>query len=343
MLWDVPWHLSAWPVAHTDQSHPEAPVADTFQSHPEAGLVHTSIGADPRVPIRVRLGERPGLPAHATRVGPFLAFDAESVWLDLPEVGTYQVSGTQVTFHPRGAGHDDLPRGAGPDDLRDRALAGPVANLALRNVGLVPVHGTALTHPRWGTAVLVGSACVGVSTLAAAMIHRGFTLIGDELLALQPRLGHKPTVVGGQGCLQLPLDAVTVAATMLERVSPVPDRLAPDTIRRWDLPVASTDGTSEVDAIFALNNDATDGPELRRAAGLARMEIIQNADWHRSVRTAQGWGSDDFVAAGVITRLVSVQHLERVDTATIHIGRLSSIVVDHMARMRTHPLQTSRP
>jgi hypothetical protein len=67
-------------------------------------------------------------------------------------------------------------------------LLGPVLGVLLRYRGVVCLHGSAVA--RDGRAVvLVGPPGVGKSTTAAALAQRGYTLLADDIAALEERVG----------------------------------------------------------------------------------------------------------------------------------------------------------
>lgn len=320
LLWQVPWRMPLWPAAPATRESPGARSSPSL-----SGLVNHT--------VRVEFGDNPGLPAGCATVGPYRAFDDSTVWLDVPEIGTYQVRGTSVTFHP----YSHLDHNDAVDELRWRTLAGPVASLVLRNVGLVPIHGSAVRHDQLGTAVLVGGACTGVSTLAASLLYQGFDLIGDELLALAPRVNEPPVVWGGQNRIEVPCDSGSLLAKLFGTPSPRIDERILMGATRWTLPISATCDSAPVDAFFVLTTNAHDQPNSERVTGVDRLGVITYSDWHRQLRQSMGFESDDFATAGIITKDVAIHRVHRLDTPTIHVGRISRLITARLRQLRTVP------
>ena len=168
--------------------------------------------------------------------------------LIIPEVGSFAVrGGREIIF-------DSL---AGVPERNVRLyLLGSAMGLLLHQRGLFPLHANGVALD--GSAIAVaGASGAGKSTLAAWFTRQGLTLVGDDVIALQP---------SPKGMLALPgpprvrlwrdaLDAFGLDSEGLE-----PSYVDPG-YEKWDLEVAPTDLAAEqlpLGAIYVLE----DGPEI---------------------------------------------------------------------------------
>ena len=247
--------------------------------------------------------------------GPFQrADDSGCVRLRIPGAATFAVQGLDVVVD-----HEV----ASDTTLRDLALAGPVASLVIRNAGMVPVRGAAVRDGEFA-AVILGASAVGVSTLAGALVARGLEFAGDDTLALGPRPGRLPLVASGGECLQLPPDTEAALRARLG-IAGVALRTATG-LPRLDVHLGVRGDAPQLAAIYVLDAEATSEVRMSPITGLARMEAIQAADWHRALRREQGYDSDDFVAAAAVTTGVAMRQVSRRDGPELHLGQLSRVV-----------------
>jgi hypothetical protein len=130
-----------------------------------------------------------GVPASVTK--------AETT-LDLPGVGTFLVRrGKEILVDP--------DPGAG-DALLQLALLGPVLAALLQQRGNLVLHASAVEVA--GAAVgFLGARGAGKSTMAAALLGRGYPLLADDILAVSLQSGF-PQVLPGFPQLKLWPDAI---------------------------------------------------------------------------------------------------------------------------------------
>jgi hypothetical protein len=118
--------------------------------------------------------------------------------LDLPGAGTFLVRrGTEILVDP--------DPGAG-DALLQLALLGPVLAALLQQRGTLVLHASAVEVD--GAAVgFLGARGAGKSTMAAALLGRGYPLLADDILAVSLQAG-RPQALPGFPQLKLWPDAV---------------------------------------------------------------------------------------------------------------------------------------
>jgi hypothetical protein len=92
--------------------------------------------------------------------------------LRLPKIGRFLVEdGSSITIHPA--------EGTSQQDLRPFLLSSAMGAL-FHQRRLFPLHGSAVLTPK-GALAIVGESSIGKSTLAAALVLRGFPILCDEL------------------------------------------------------------------------------------------------------------------------------------------------------------------
>jgi hypothetical protein len=161
------------------------------------------------VPFRCpELVSSDGVPDVSVLVGPI--HPPASVWpsyagspdqlvLALVDVGRFLVrQGREVTMEP-------LP-GVDADALRPYLLGSCLAAV-LQQRGVLPLHASAVQSAR-GAIVILGGAGAGKSSLAAAFVRSGLSLIADDLCAIVPDSDGWPVVLPGPRRLKLREDAV---------------------------------------------------------------------------------------------------------------------------------------
>ena len=137
-------------------------------------LIEAEPHADPQnADVRIRIGDVPaeGLP-DGTQLGPFLWVTPDRLWLRVPEVARYLVSGDSIVIAAEG----DVDE----DSLRVFLLGSALGALLFQR-GLLVLHGNAI---RIGDAcmVCVGPSGSGKSTLAAGLMQRGYEILADDVV-----------------------------------------------------------------------------------------------------------------------------------------------------------------
>lgn len=298
LSWDIPWEVSRFPEAQAVQPPREQPrVEVTICSHVQC----------------LAAGNQP--------VGPLRQVDAAGrLRLRVPGAGVFRVDGRAVEF----AAEPECDEG-----LRDLVLASSVANVVLRNLGFTPVHGAAVAW-KGRAALFIGPAAIGTSSLATALMLRGFTMLGDDLLALQ-RVDDSTVVWGGGHDVQLPSDVVAAFGERLAgKVAPSRPEVA---LTRHDVRFSPPSKPFPLAAIYLIDANATEHPHVAALRGTGRIEALMATDWHLPVRRKMGYYSDDFVNAARLSGSVAMRRVSRLDTNSLHVGALSKVVASDVRRV----------
>jgi len=120
-------------------------------------------------------------PSTATpwQIGPvdIVATDTHALLHDTPSGARLRVAGTRL--------FRDVHYGTAPRDARIR-LARAGAVIALRARGLYQLHASAAVDPNGVAWMFAGPSGVGKSTLAYALARRGWQVLGDDGVVLEP-------------------------------------------------------------------------------------------------------------------------------------------------------------
>jgi hypothetical protein len=169
--------------------------------------------------VLIRLGKVDGLPPTESRQANCRLPNGEGVYLFEKGVGSFQVrKGREIVVDP-GAGAD-------PSALR-YALLGPAFGILLLQRGLLVLHASAVEKDGHVVAFL-GQGGQGKSTLAAALYGRGYSLVSDDVTAIDTT-GAVPRVVAAFPWLKLWPDSVLTLGRdpqALSRIEPQEEKRA---------------------------------------------------------------------------------------------------------------------
>lgn len=269
-------------------------------------IQYTAIPQPPTVAIRY--GEVPeSLPEADSRGAAFEAA-ADTLLLQVPNVGRYLVrGGCEIIIHP-------VP-GATESDLR-LFLMGSAFGALLQQRGILPLH---------AGAVRVGDACVaflgesgtGKSTLCAFLQQRGYTVLSDDICPVQMLPGIGAVAYPGFTRLKLWADslaAMGVEAAGLSRARPQLDK--------YELPAdhLATEAWFTLDRVYLLCEAREQDREgIERVEGPDRFQVLLANTYRFRYLEGLGRKQDHFKLCASLLKTVSVFRLRR----TFEFGCLS--------------------
>jgi len=265
-------------------------------------------GGDPDVWIRPGRVDAPAVEggSHSSRV----VVDGERLVIVVGGVARYAaVGGREVVI--------DAEPGARPEDLL-LYLTGAAFGAILHQRGVFPLHGSAVLVG--GEAVaLAGPSRAGKSTLAAALSHRGHTLVTDDVAALVRLPDGRVGVWAGAARVKLDPDALAVV-----QETPAGLEGAGGTRRKYQLPVGraglDVEAPLPLRCIYVLE-DGSGEPRVERldaleAIGAMGRDVYFPAFVHLLGLQRQWFElAAGVVAAVAVRRLVrprGFEHMERV-------------------------------
>jgi len=198
----------------------------------------------------------------------------------------------------------DLAPGSCSDAVR-LFLLGPVLGILLHQRSFLPIHGSAILSE--GAAVIfAGPTGSGKSTLAAAFFRRGYSVIADEICALDT--SRKPEVVPAPPYLSLWADALTGLEIGFSDLRPVRSDL-----RKFLMPAGGVRGGSRVPLGSCYIIECSNHPgeiTLQRMEGMPKIEALAMQTYRRSFIDALDLTSSNFeqiCKISVSTRVVLVR------------------------------------
>jgi hypothetical protein len=145
------------------------------------------------IQITLRTGDVPDTLADAQNLGDWCSVSPREYLLNVPHVARYYV----------GQGHDvrvEIQPGTPISDVSTYLLGSVFGALCHQN-GLLPLHASAVESNGLVTAFL-GDSGAGKSTTAAALQHRGYRIVSDDICLLEPA-GETMRVIPVAGWLKL--------------------------------------------------------------------------------------------------------------------------------------------
>jgi hypothetical protein len=238
----------------------------------------------------------PGGLEGGVRVGPFSEARPGALLRIVPGVGRFLAEGGQrllVCREPDLAGEGD------------GLLTGPLTAALVHQRGELPLHGATLVPPCGGGAVaIVGDKGAGKSTLAFALLRRGWSLLNDDLSRVVPAAGGPALVYPGRGGIRLCEDACAhfgLDRGILPRV--------PGEAGKYLVEAAPLPAPAPLAAIVLIDRTRDDGPvELRGSAAAA---LVSRNTYRYAYVAPLGVAAAHFAAVAGILRSARVARLGR--------------------------------
>jgi len=235
---------------------------------PETAIFRLS-GSLADVPVSLSRSLDPALADRATRTGS-TGTGAEGFFLKVPELAAAWVrDGASVEI--------TIASGAAPGDIQ-WFLDSLVATIVMLQRGDLPLHATTLFPPSGrGAIAFAGPSGIGKSTLAAALMQRGWTLLADDLTRVTNEHGIPVASPGSQHlklwrdvCAERGIDTVG-----LERVTGSRDKFV--------VPSPKSGGASPLVALIELAGDRATAPMIEDLAGGAAFALVSRNTYRVSL------------------------------------------------------------
>jgi hypothetical protein len=171
-------------------------------------------GGDRAPDVLIRLGPVPALGDGGRHFSPRIEFTETALRFDVPGVARYLIDGAdRITI--------ETAPGVAPDlaEVRLFFFGTVLAVLCFRR-GLIPLHASAVEVD--GRALLLaGNSGLGKSTMAAALMARGYPLLSDDLCALDVSRPGGPVILPCIPHLKLWKDAAARLSINIDPLAPV--------------------------------------------------------------------------------------------------------------------------
>jgi hypothetical protein len=165
---------------------------------------------------------------------------------------------------------EKLP-GASEEDIRVFLIA-PVFSAIIHQRGLLPVHGSAIRSGN-GAVIFAGNSGAGKSTLVAALIHRGYKLVTDDLSVISIDNNGIPVIFPGFPQLKLWEDSLKKLGE-----DPASLKKVRQNLNKFIRPATGhfEDTALPVSKIFILHHRNTEGFEINQLKGLEKFSALKN-------------------------------------------------------------------
>ena len=275
-------------------------------------------GAD--VDVGVRTGEVPtALPAGATDHETWQA-EPGTLLLRAPGVARFLVRcGREIVVAPDG----------GSAAAIGGVLSGPVVAALLKQRGVTTLHAAAVALPTGGAALLLGRSALGKSSLAAALLDRGYRLLADDVAAVVQR--------GGEICVLPAFGALRLWPDALEKLGweARPRSRVSDAVEKYLVPVPETFAAEPAVVRLCLRLvDARDPeagpPVLTPRSQKEGFRILQRFVYRKHVPTAAAGRQESFRVLANLAQRVPMVQAER-PLFRFPVQELADAVVRRMA------------
>jgi hypothetical protein len=223
----------------------------------------------PDVTIELRPVAPEGLP-HGKQLGPFLWVTPESLWLQVPHVARFLVQNGSTI-------HVDPEPGIDEDSIRVFLLGSALGALLFQR-GYLVMHGNAI---RIGDKcmICVGNSGAGKSTLAAGFMQRGYSILADDVVPVDPHCRALP----GFPRIKLWQDVaekLNIETTGLRRIRP--------NTEKFNYPLGEQFASQPIPVrwMYILNSDHQESIRFEAIQGMQRFMPLHNNTYR--VRFLQG-------------------------------------------------------
>ena len=272
------------------------------------GLVSGESDGD--VDVRVSFGATPERLQDAPDDSKPFQAAGDKMLLRVPTVARFLIrDGSEIVI--------EKEKEADDDDVR-LYLLGSVMGAVLHYRGVTPLHGNGFVH-EGGAVLVLGNTGVGKSTLAAALAQKGYTLLADDVCAMDTDSDGRSIVFPGVPHVKLWEDAakrIGVSTGGLRKVTGRMDKFVSPhhgtfckhavplkriyILAKGDVPAIALEGLSNIKSLFQIKRHTYRNhivkalgrePEHFKRCG----EIVNNAKVKKITRPLHGFFLDELV------------------------------------------------
>jgi len=232
------------------------------------------------------------------RRAPSIVFAPEEVRLDFPAARYRVLGGREIAVEPA--------QGASEREIRLHLL-GPVMNALCLRRDLTLLHAAAV-EVAGAAMAFVGPSGAGKSTLAAALHHRGWPLICDDVCPVGFDAAGLPRTWSGPRRIKLARESLSALGRTADAADPVADRLD-----KFSFPAtAGAPCAVSLTRIYLLRRVANTGDEaITRLAGARAVDAILTNIHHWTWVVQMGRARGVFEACAALARCCEVFAVDR--------------------------------
>lgn len=267
-------------------------IIESQLSLPELNVSHHTAAAD--VTIRLGAVEANGLPG-GSQLGPYLWVAPGALWLQVPGVARFLVqNGNAISCDPE--------FGVDEDSIRVFLLGSAFGALLFQRGHLV-LHGNAIRIEDQ-CLVCVGPSGAGKSTLAAGFMQRGYTVLADDVVAVDVNCD----VLPGYPRIKLWQDATDKLKIDLQPLR----RIRPG-IEKFNVPVPTKiDATPlPIRWVYILSSEHIESAEIHPIHGMQRFQPLRNNTYRVRFLEGSPLKSEHLKLCGRLAGRVRLAHIKR--------------------------------
>lgn len=191
-----------------------------------------------------------------------------------------------------------------PETIRVFLLSSVIGALLYQR-NIIPLHASGIEFN--GKAVLfAGVSGAGKSTLAAFLSKKGFSILSDDIAAIQTENG-KSIVLQGIPHLKLWKDAVSKLVLPLDGMN----RLREGIDKYIDYTINPTNTNFPISHVFILSTQSSDCTTITRIKGKDKFVILKNHVYRKQFVTALGQDKNIFHAISALAANIKMYHINR--------------------------------
>jgi hypothetical protein len=218
--------------------------------------------------------------------------------LTVPKVARYHITPNQITITPEAQATESAIR---------VYLFGSAMGALLHLRGILAFHSSAVRLPDGRAVLLAGASTAGKSTLAAALCHRGYPLLADDLAAVHWDAEGQAWVYPGLARCKLWADALEKLALVGAEKEP----LAP-TLEKYQLTLAINPQPAKLAYLYEIHADEqATAVAMTSVTGLAKLQTLDKQTYRPGFITALEMQAAHLQRLAQVTPQVQVRRLIR--------------------------------